>query len=128
MLHVRGRMPYAMDIARAEAKQYVDWKYYIRRFPLTTTAVVAVVAYWAIPSRSGGSPRRDRAVGGSDAETSEVASKASWIGVVTSLATSLAVRGATNYFSGQLQNYLAGAAAPRKGPKHRAPNRDRSLT
>lgn len=126
MNHVRGRLPYAMDIARAEAKQYLSWKYYVGRFPLSTAALTAAVAYWAIPARRRPQPSRRGRHHESEPETAEVAAKASWIGTVTSLLTSLAVRGATSYFSGHLQDYLSQHAAARKAAKQGTSQRERS--
>lgn len=49
MLHIRSRLPYSMDKARDDAKQLVDWRFYVTRFPWATFGAVAAVGYLAAP-------------------------------------------------------------------------------
>lgn len=51
MDHVRSRLPYSMDAAKAEAKQFADWKYYVGRFPLTTVGAATALGYLAVPEK-----------------------------------------------------------------------------
>ena len=55
MRGIRCELPYAMDDARHELKQLGDWKYYVRKMPLTSVAIAATAAYVAVPkSRQAG--------------------------------------------------------------------------
>ncbi|NND96119.1 MAG: hypothetical protein HKN47_02180 [Pirellulaceae bacterium] len=50
MRSVRSELPYAMDDARDELKQLADWKYYVRKLPMTSILATAAAAYMAVPS------------------------------------------------------------------------------
>jgi len=49
MQAIRNELPYAMDDARRELKQFSDWKFYVGKFPLTSVAMTALVAYKLVP-------------------------------------------------------------------------------
>ena len=134
MNQVRGRLPHAADIARAEMSEYLSWKHYVRRYPLVAAAIVIVVAYRLVPSRrprpvivSGGGGWRRWRRQPEHADTAEVASKASLFGMATSLLTSLALKGATTYFSGHLQDYVTQYAAAKRAAKQQASAHERSV-
>lgn len=129
MLHVRSRLPWSMDRARAESRRLTSWKFYVRRYPWIAAGVLAGVAYWLVPksrrrvvvqsSQRPPSRHRDSDLGsrfwrafrgrGKDdhSDTSEVVAKSSIVGVLTSFLVSSAMRMATAYAGNQFQRFVA---------------------
>jgi hypothetical protein len=51
MATLREHMDVSADQAAANARQWSDWRYYVKRFPLTTTVLAAGVGYLLVPRR-----------------------------------------------------------------------------
>ncbi len=51
MQEIRCEMPYHMDAAKSEVKDYFDWKVQLRRHPWLAASVVAIVAYSVVPAK-----------------------------------------------------------------------------
>ena len=51
MATLRERMDGSAERAAIGARRWSDWRYYVKRFPLATTAVVAGVGYLLVPRR-----------------------------------------------------------------------------
>lgn len=129
MLHVRSRLPWSMDRARADAQRFKSWKFYVRRYPWVAAGALAGVAYLAVPKRRTrvvvqSSPRPFPQNQGSEwgkrllhairrpgredhPDRSEVVAKSSMVGMVTSFLVSSAVRLATAYAGNQFRQYFA---------------------
>lgn len=133
MLHVRSRMPWSMDRARAEAQRLTSWKFYVRRYPWVVAGALAGIAYVLVPKRRSrviversaeSPPQSRRGEFGSrwlhalrnrnrdqSSETSEVVAKSSLVGVVTSFLFSSAIKMATAYAGNQVRSYFASRVA-----------------
>jgi hypothetical protein len=48
---LREHMEVSVHQAAASARQWGNWRYYVRRFPLTTTLLAAGVGYMLVPRR-----------------------------------------------------------------------------
>lgn len=51
MAALREHMGVSVDQAAVSARRWSDWRYYVRRFPLTTTVLAAGVGYLVVPRR-----------------------------------------------------------------------------
>lgn len=144
MEHVRSRLPWSMDRARAETQRLTSWKFYVRRYPWVAAGVLAGMGYFLVPRASKRviveSPRQSVPDGhrggngelgkrllralrkpgrGDRPDSSEVVAKSSLVGVVTSFLISSAVRMATAYAGNQARSYFAsrmGVGAPPMAP------------
>jgi hypothetical protein len=111
MRGIRCELPYAMDDARNDLKQLGDWKFYVRKMPLTTVAAVATAAFVAVPR-----PRSVAHLTNGQFVTDEPeAGKTFVAGLVGSLAamalrtaTTMAVRQASCVFLNQAQQRSKG--------------------
>lgn len=96
MQAIRSDLPYAMDEARHDMKRFSDWKYYVRKLPLTSVSCTALLAYSLVPRKKYAAPPRRVE---DDAEP-EVTFFSSLLGAATAMAlrtgTSLALRAVTN--------------------------------
>ncbi|HTN04799.1 MAG TPA: hypothetical protein VL132_23125 [Planctomycetaceae bacterium] len=51
MQRIRNRMHARVDGLRLDAESLFDWRYYVRRFPLSSLLSAAVVGFWLTPGR-----------------------------------------------------------------------------
>ncbi len=51
MATLRDHMDVSVERTAAGARRWTDWRHYVKRFPLATTAVVAGVGYLLVPRR-----------------------------------------------------------------------------
>jgi hypothetical protein len=122
MLEIRGGLATDVEGIRHHARQLADWRYYLRRFPWASVAAAAAVGYLVIPKR----PRVMQA----DAETlaklardnhlvvqtvKDDRSRESTKGMLASLVTGLLMQFGKSYASGQVERFMKGEFAGRRG-------------
>jgi len=99
MQAIRTDLPYAMDEARHEMKRFSDWKYYVRKLPLTSVSCTALLAYRLVP-RKKYAPPKPHPEGNAEPE---VTFWSSLFGAATAMAvrtgTSLALRAVSSGFN-----------------------------
>lgn len=135
MLHIRSRLPYSMDTARDEAKQLVDWKFYVTRFPWASFGAAAAAGYLVAPRRRGARRaevdtgelerllRQTRAI---LEETGRAGPKRpSAKAFVTTALTNVVLRAATAFVGQQIGKVMGVEAAEATQPQSQSPKRAR---
>jgi hypothetical protein len=99
MRSIRSELPYNMDDAREQMQQFTDWKFYVRKMPITSIACVAAAAYLAVPSAKP-AVKRVRMETEDDAAVAKSSLMGGLVGAVASMAlrtgTNLAIRKASS--------------------------------
>lgn len=49
---IRDRMPHHVGGLKASAEHLLEWRRYVRQYPVASMAAAAVVGYWLVPRRS----------------------------------------------------------------------------
>lgn len=111
MRRIRGRLGNEIQQYQREASQWLDWKHYVKQFPLASVASTALIAFWLAPGhrstqkvkidRSSIDAIADRAA--SIAEEPVAASKPTWLDSIISTASGIALQAAVGYVTDALR-------------------------
>lgn len=117
MESIRSHLPYDVDDARSELKQLTDWKYYVRKLPMTAVAAGVVAGYLLMPAKSTRRRTSESSQPQLKEEVAESSFAAGLLGSVAAMAlrtaTTIAVRQATQTLFGQPRH---DAASPPREP------------